>query len=75
MTQSLLAKLDELQAKVSTLAKALDQSRADNKSAKDQLEALRKENEQLNRKVVHAQGQVNEMLNQWFPELELNPEQ
>ncbi|HEX4856572.1 MAG TPA: hypothetical protein VFV28_07140 [Limnobacter sp.] len=75
MTQSLLAKLDELQAKVTALAKALEQSRADSKAAKEQIEALRRENEQLNKKVTHAQGQINEMLNQWFPELELNPEQ
>lgn len=75
MTQSLLAKLDELQVKVSTLAKALDHSRAENRTTKEQIEALRQENAQLNAKLTHAQGQINEMLNQWFPELELNPEQ
>ena len=75
MTQSLLAKLDELQVKVSSLAKALDQSRLDNKSAREQIEALRRENELLNKKVNHAQGQINQMLNQWFPELELNSEE
>jgi predicted nuclease with TOPRIM domain len=75
MTQSLLAKLDELQVKVSSLAKALEQSRIDAKGAKDQVDALRRENEQLNKKVTHAQGQINQMLNQWFPELELNSEE
>ena len=75
MTQSLLAKLDELQVKVSSLAKALEQSRLDNKSAKEQIEALRRENELLHKKVNHAQGQINQMLNQWFPELELNSEE
>lgn len=75
MTQSLLAKLDELQVKVSSMAKALEQSRTEAKSAKDQVEALRQDNEQLQKKVTHAQGQINQMLNQWFPELELNSEE
>ena len=75
MTQSLLAKLDELQVKVSSLAKALEQSRYESKVTKEQIEALRRENEQLNKKVNHAQGQINQMLNQWFPELELNAEE
>lgn len=75
MTQSLLAKLDELQVKVSSLAKALEQSRGEANAAKNQIEALRRENEQLQKKVNHAQGQINQMLNQWFPELELNSEE
>ncbi|MBU0782693.1 MAG: hypothetical protein KJ798_10230 [Gammaproteobacteria bacterium] len=75
MTQSLLAKLDELQVKVSSLAKALEQSRYESKATKEQIEALRRENEQLHKKVHHAQGQINQMLNQWFPELELNAEE
>lgn len=74
MTQSLLAKLDELQAKVSNLSKELEQSRADSKSAKNQIEKLRHENEQLHKKVNDAQAQINQMLNQWFPEIELNSE-
>ena len=75
MTQSLLAKLDELQAKVTTLAKALEQSRHESKSSKEELDMLRRDNERLHTKVVHAQGQINQMLNQWFPELELNTEE
>jgi len=75
MTQSLLAKLDELQVKVSGLAKALEQSRYESKTTKEQIEALRRENEQLHKKVNHAQGQINQLLNQWFPELELNAEE
>ena len=75
MTQSLLAKLDELQVKVSSLAKALEQSRYESKATKEQIEALRRENEQLHKKLNHAQGQINQMLNQWFPELELNAEE
>ncbi|GAI94970.1 unnamed protein product, partial [marine sediment metagenome] len=47
----------------------------DNKSAREQIEALRRENELLHKKVNHAQGQINQMLNQWFPELELNSEE
>lgn len=75
MTQSLLAKLDELQVKVSSLAKALEQSRGEANAAKNQIEALHRENELLHKKVNHAQGQINQMLNQWFPELELNSEE
>lgn len=75
MTQSLLAKLDELQVKVSTLAKALEQSRHESKSSKEEIANLRQDNERLQKKVVHAQGQINQMLNQWFPELELNSEE
>lgn len=74
MAQSLLAKLDELQEKVSTLAKALEQSRYEHRKSEERTELLARENEQLRKKVDHAQGQINQMLNQWFPELELNPE-
>jgi peptidoglycan hydrolase CwlO-like protein len=75
MTQSLLAKLDELQLKVSGLTKALEQCRQEVKTAKEQAELLRRDNDRLEKKVEHAQGQINQMLNQWFPELELNSEQ
>ena len=75
MTQSLLAKLDELQTKVSGLAKALEQSRHESTSSKEEIASLRQDNERLQKKVVHAQGQINQMLNQWFPELELNSEE
>jgi predicted nuclease with TOPRIM domain len=75
MTQSLLAKLDELQTKVSTMAKVLELSRLEGKATKDQLEALRRENEQLHKKVRHTQGQIQQILNQWFPELELTSEE
>ncbi|HEY1057838.1 MAG TPA: hypothetical protein VGE55_03805 [Limnobacter sp.] len=74
MAQSLLAKLDELQDKVSTLAKALEQSRHEQHKSQERVQQLSRENEQLRRKVDHAQGQINQMLNQWFPELELNSE-
>lgn len=74
MTQSLLAKLDELQVKVSNLAKALEQSRQENAVAQEQVKTLRSNNEKLEKKMNHAQSQINEMLNQWFPELELNTE-
>lgn len=75
MTQSLLAKLDELQTKVSGLAKALEQSRQESKSSTEEIAALRRDNELLKKKVTLAQGQINQMLNQWFPELELNSEE
>lgn len=74
MAQSLLAKLDELQDKVTALAKALEQSRLDQRKSDERTELLTRENEQLRKKVEHAQGQINQMLNQWFPELELNSE-
>ncbi|MFN4329982.1 MAG: hypothetical protein ACK4FF_14030 [Limnobacter sp.] len=74
MAQSLLAKLDELQDKVTMLAKALEQSRFDERKSHERAQLLARENEQLRRKVDHAQGQINQMLNQWFPELELNSE-
>ena len=75
MTQSLLAKLDELQVKVSGLAKALEQSRNESKAAKEQIDTLRRDNDLLQNKVNHAQGQIDQMLNQWFPETELNTEE
>ncbi|HEX4842579.1 MAG TPA: hypothetical protein VFV57_02835 [Limnobacter sp.] len=74
MPQSLLGKLDELQAKITLLTKALEQSRFENKTSREHIEALSRENELLKKKVHHAQGQINQMLNQWFPELELNSE-
>ncbi|HEX4878439.1 MAG TPA: hypothetical protein VFV39_01225 [Limnobacter sp.] len=74
MPQSLLGKLDELQGKITLLTKALEQSRLDHKTSREHIEALSRENEQLKKKVHHAQGQINQMLNQWFPELELNSE-
>lgn len=74
MTQSLLAKLDELEKTVVELAKALEHSRFESKTAKNHIEAMAKENEQLRRKLQLAQGQINQMLNQWFPELELTQE-
>lgn len=72
MTQSLLAKLDELQIKVSGLARALEHSRIEQKKNQERADTLSLENEQLRKKVESAEEQINGMLNQWFPELELN---
>ena len=74
MTQSLIAKLDDLETKVITLARTLEHSKHEQKKSRDQAESLLKENESLRKKVEQAQGQINEMINQWFPELELNTE-
>lgn len=74
MSQSLLAKLDELQEKVTQLAGALEQARYEASQNKESLNQLSKENEKLKKKVTQAQGQVNQMINQWFPELDLNTE-
>lgn len=75
MTQSLVAKLDQLHRKVETLAKALAESQAQASRTHEQLKAVHRENEQLRGKVDQAQGQINQMLNQWFPELELTTEE
>lgn len=74
MTQSLLAKLDELQAKVSILARNLEQSRLEQRKNQERAEQLSRENEQLRKKVELAQEQVDQMLGQWFPELALTGE-
>ncbi len=75
MTQSLLAKLDELQVKVSGLAKVLEQSRHDNKAAKAQIEVLRSNNQKLQKKIEQTQEQVEQILSQWFPEPKPNAEE
>lgn len=74
MTQSLAARLDQLHGKVDQLAKALSESRLETQKARQQLGSLTSENEALRRKLNEAQGQINKMINQWFPELELNAE-
>lgn len=68
MTQSLLAKLDELQAKVCTLARALEHSRTEQRKYQERAETLNQENQQLRKKVELAQEQVEQMISQWFPE-------
>lgn len=74
MTQSLVARLDQLQAKVEMLSKALAESKNQERRLKDQLDAVCKENDKLRNKVDQAQGQINQMINNWFPELELTTE-
>lgn len=74
MSQSLLAKLDELQGKVLLLSNALEQSRAQTKQLREATLKLNHENEQLRQQIATAQTQVSDMLTQWFPELGLNTE-
>ncbi|NJM32577.1 MAG: hypothetical protein HC848_06595 [Limnobacter sp.] len=74
MSQSLVAKLDQLQQKVSLLTKTLSESHRAAKHSKERIALLAQENEQLRKKVELAQQQVNRMLGQWFPELELTSE-
>ena len=72
MSESLVAKLDHLHERVSHVTRALVETRFAEKKAREHSEALAKENEILRRKLQQAQGQINQMINQWFPELELS---
>ena len=74
MTQSLVSKLDQLQTKVEQLAKALDESKSSERRLQSQFKEVCKENDRLRSKVEQAHGQINQMLNNWFPELELTTE-
>ena len=74
MTQSLVSKLDQLQAKVEAMSKALAESKSQERRLNEQFKAVCKENDKLRHKVEQAQGQINQMLNNWFPELELTTE-
>lgn len=71
MSDSLVTKLDLLHEKVSTVTRLLADTRYSEKKAKEQVELLSRENERLRKKLEQAQGQVNQLINQWFPELEL----
>lgn len=75
MSESLVAKLDNLHERVSAMTRSLVDSRFAEKKAREQAETLAKENERLRKKLEQAQGQINQMINQWFPELELRTEE
>lgn len=75
MSESLVAKLDNLHERVSVMTRSLVDSRFAEKKAREQADALAKENERLRKKLEQAQGQINQMINQWFPELELRTEE
>lgn len=74
MSQSLVAKLEQLQQKVIALSKEVVELRVEERKSREQVKTLYKENEVLRKKVEGAQAQINDMLNQWFPELELTAE-
>lgn len=74
MSQSLVAKLEQLQNKVIALSKEVVELRVEEKKSREQVKALYRENETLRKKVESTQAQVNDMLNEWFPELELTAE-
>ena len=65
MTNTLPQQIEELQNKVNALIAALQTTRTVNAE-------LLAENKQLKTKVTSAQTQIDQMINQWFPELELN---
>lgn len=75
MSESLVAKLDNLHERVGVITRSLVDSRFAEKKAREQADALAKENERLRKKLEQAQGQINQMINQWFPELELRTEE
>jgi septal ring factor EnvC (AmiA/AmiB activator) len=66
------AELDTLQSKVATLISTLYAARQDNAKLSRRLEKLETENRQLAQKLGLAQNQVNQMLTEWFPEVELS---
>ena len=75
MTTPLHEQLDQLQAKVGLLIGSLMASRQKNVDLRKRIELLEQENRNLRRKVDKGQEQVNQMLQQWFPELNEEQEQ
>jgi predicted nuclease with TOPRIM domain len=75
MTTPLHEQLDQLHAKVSQLVGSLMASRQKNTALQKRIEMLEQENRNLRRKVDKGQEQVNQMLQQWFPELNEAQEQ
>ncbi|MCE2681025.1 MAG: hypothetical protein LW629_11430 [Burkholderiales bacterium] len=69
MTTPLHDQLDELQTKVGGLISHLMASRQSNIALRKHIESLEAENKQLKQKVEKTSGQVNQMLQQWFPEV------
>ncbi len=75
MTTPLHEQLDQLQSKVGLLIGSLMASRQKNADLRKRIELLEQENRNLRRKVDKGQEQVNQMLQQWFPELNEEQEQ
>lgn len=69
MTTPLHEQLDQLQSKVGLLIGSLMSARQKNADLNRRIELLEQENRNLRRKVEKGQEQVNQMLQQWFPEL------
>lgn len=69
MTTPLHEQLDQLQSKVGQLIGSLMASRQRNGDLQKRIELLEQENRNLRRKIDKSQEQVNQMLQQWFPEL------
>jgi predicted nuclease with TOPRIM domain len=69
MTTPIHEQLDDLQAKVSKLISSLMASRQHSLDLQKKIDLLESENRSLKRKVDKSQEQVNQMLQQWFPEL------
>lgn len=75
MTTPLHEQLDQLQSKVGLLIGSLMASRQKNADLSKRIEMLEQENRNLRRKIDKGQEQVNQMLQQWFPELNEEQEQ
>lgn len=75
MTTPLHEQLDQLQSKVGLLIGSLMASRQKNADLSKRIEMLEQENRNLRRKLDKGQEQVNQMLQQWFPELNEEQEQ
>ena len=75
MTTPLHEQLDQLHNKVGQLISALMASRQKNTDLAKRIEMLEQENRNLRRKIDKGQEQVNQMLQQWFPEIDSEQEQ
>ncbi len=72
MTKTPQQQLDELASKVTSLVAALTSARNENQRLNLRLERVESEYQHLNQKLTVAQQQIDQMLDQWFPELELS---
>ena len=75
MTTPLHEQLDQLHSKVGQLISALMSTRQRNTDLQKRIALLEQENSNLRRKIDKGQEQVNQMLQQWFPELDSEQEQ
>ena len=72
MNKPIQQQLDELQSKVTVLIAALNTARGDNSRLQTKLNNADAENRHLREKLLTAQQQVEQIMDQWFPELDFN---